>query len=219
MRDFRIQVFINWLRLFRKKGYRNKRWLVSYGWQWIRICLKKKNGEWQNKMFDLEDIACLRKEVLKLGNFDGRWFVRIFEPETKGIRVWEYGWLLKEIERRKIKLKGLKILDVGSGGSLLGGFLAKQGAKVTSLDLEKAMEKRDRVGKIKGWKRMVGDMTKMQFKDKSFDMVICISAIEHLDTKINGKFYSQKEYRHRTKRAITEMKRVVKKDGWIYLTT
>ncbi|MBU4210027.1 class I SAM-dependent methyltransferase [Patescibacteria group bacterium] len=250
MRDYRLQALVNWVKLFGKKGYWDYKWLLRYGWEWIRPKWINKNGReisWRlilfpnsevrrflhfgrndkinkfSRIFDLRDIGRVRKEVLKLGKFDPLWFARIFEPETKGIRAWEYGMLLNYFKK-----KNKKILDIGSGGSLLPDFLASSGAKVTSIDIEKPMEKRPvfakgydeaKEKKLAKVEFVVGDMTKLPFKKNSFDAVICISAIEHLDTKMEGGFYSKKEYWNRTIRALREMARVTKKNGLFYLTT
>ncbi|MBU1089017.1 class I SAM-dependent methyltransferase [Patescibacteria group bacterium] len=130
--------------------------------------------------------------------------------------------------KKYFDIKNKKILDIGSGGSLLPDFLASSGAKVTSIDIEKPMEKRPvfakgydeaKEKKLAKVEFVVGDMTKLPFKKNSFDAVICISAIEHLDTKMEGGFYSKKEYWNRTIRALREMVRVTKKNGLFYLTT
>jgi ubiquinone/menaquinone biosynthesis C-methylase UbiE len=200
MRDFRIQAGINFIRLLGKKGYWSG-WLFRYVWEWIRPTIPRKVEA--NKIFDLTDIGKTKNLILKLGKFNSGWFQRIFEPETKGVRSWEYGLLLSQLPS---KLEGLKILDVGSGGSLMPDYLASLGASVTSLDLNQPMEKRYKV-KAKNVRFVTGDMTKMVFKNESFDVVISISAIEHLESWPG------------TVKAISEMKRVLKRNGLIFITT
>ncbi|MBU1129868.1 class I SAM-dependent methyltransferase [Patescibacteria group bacterium] len=247
MRDCRLQALVNWVKLFGKKGYWDYKWLLRYGWEWIRPEILKQvqddgvrvGGNGFLKIFDLKDIHKFRKEILKLGKFNPWWFARVFEPETKGIRAWEYGMLLNYLKRKNFRIKNKTILDVGSGGSLLADFLASGGAKVTSIDIKEPMEKRDSKEILRPINRtqddgvksdhvkrdfrkvkfVVGDMTKLLFKKNSFDAVICVSAIEHLDTKMNGGYYCKKEYWKRTVKALREMARVTKKNGLIYLTT
>ena len=66
---------------------------------------------------------------------------------------------------------------------------------------------------------VLGDMTKLVFLDNSFDVVVCISAIEHVDMKPGEKFYSAQEYRERAVKTIHELARVTKRGGVFYLTT
>ena len=204
MRNFRTQATVNYIRLWTKTGYW-KKWLAAYGWQWVRPVEGKIDSE--SGIYNLDDIGKSRKLVGKLGEFDGEWWQRIFEPETKGVRVWEYGKVLSAINLTEIE--GKKVLDVGTGGSLLPEFLASLGAKVTSVDLEKRME--SVAHKNKKITEVVADMTKMPFKDNSFEIVISVSAIEHLDNKDN--------FWEATTEALNEMKRVVKKGGMILVTT
>jgi ubiquinone/menaquinone biosynthesis C-methylase UbiE len=188
---------VNFAKLIFKGGYW-RGWLWPYGWQWIRPIFKKSNSH----IYDLQEIGQYRKIICKLGEFDKNWFVRVFEPETKGVRVWEYGKLLTELN----KLNPGKLLDVGSGGSLLPDYLAENGWEVTSLDLDDQMEKRDK-SKNPNVKYVIGDMTKMKFSSNTFDVVVSISAIEHLDSW------------SKTKKALSEMKRVVKQSGRIFIST
>jgi len=150
VRNYKTQTLINFIRLIPKNGYWRK-WLWQYGWQWVRPLSKNTNSI----IFDLNEIGQFRKLICKLGEFNKNWFVRIFEPETKGVRVWEYGKLLTALS----KLPKGKMLDVGSGGSLMADYLADVGWKVTSLDLQKQMEKRYQNKSLKV-KYVIGDMTK-----------------------------------------------------------
>lgn len=205
-KDFRIQAGINWLRLVHKKDGYWKKWLWRYGWQWIRPMSRKKLN---SNIFDIEEIARYRRYAIQMGKFDKNWFIRMFEPETKGVRVWEYGKLFERLEGENIK--EMRILDVGSGGSRLPDYLANLEAKeVVSLDLKKQMEKRTK--KLhKKVKYVTGDMTKMKFADNYFDLVISVSAIEHCGTK--------KSLVSNSKKAIKEGLRVTKKDGLFLITT
>jgi SAM-dependent methyltransferase len=166
-----------------------------------------------HKFFDRRDFSYLNKIIFRLGKDDPLWFPRLSEITTLGIRGWEYGLMFEHID-----FKGKKVLDVGSGNSRLPAYLAKRGAKVTMLDMDHPLEETD----IKGGGNLEfisGDMTEMkQIKNCSFDIVICISAIEHVDMKHNS-FYDDSEYERRALRSISEMARVLKKNGEFYLTT
>ena len=169
-----IRSFLNWLKLWGKKGYWNKSWLLSYGWQWVRPAFKIKTGV--SRIYKMTEIAAVRNEVIKIGKMFPLWFPRIFEPETMGIRAWEYGTLLSTI----LNFKNLKVLDVGTGGSLLPDYLAGLGAKVRCVDIDKPLEEKKYQKNIS---YVQSSMTKLPFKNNSYDVVLCISALEHLDMK------------------------------------
>ncbi len=208
MRDFRIQAIINVIYTLRKKE-------LSF-WQLCRYlyfwCLPRKNRPKANKFFDIRDFGYFREPLFKLGKREPLWFPRLMEPSTLGIRGWEYSLMFD-----KIKFNKRSVLDVGPGSSRLAGFLAKSGASVTMLDINKPLEITD-FKRGKGLKFVLGDMTKMDFKDNLFDCVICISALEHIDMNGDG-FFSEAEYFQRCILALKEMMRVLKPGGDFYLTT
>ncbi|OGD83679.1 hypothetical protein A2572_01510 [Candidatus Collierbacteria bacterium RIFOXYD1_FULL_40_9] len=209
MRDFRIQALIDlWKTIYKREiGVFE---LLNYLSYWL-LPGKVKTLK-ANKFFDLKDFYLLKKIIFNLGKKDPAWFPRLIEPSTLGIRGWEYGHLFL-----KTKFAGKKILDVGPGSSRLPRFLADLGAKVTMLDMDKPLEA-TKLKKASNLKFVLGDMTKMNFSNNSFDIVICISAIEHVDMK-GVSFYKSKEYKRRALLAIKEMVRVLKPDGTFYLTT
>ena len=185
--------------------------LLAYGWLWVKPSEDRK--VMPNKMYDRIDLVQLRKISFKLAQRDPAWFPRLFEPTTLGIRTWEYGVMLKHVSFR-----GKTVLDVGPGNSRLPKNLSKMGAKVTMLDMDEPLEKTE-IKKDKNLRFVLGDMTKISFKDNLFDRVICISAIEHVDMKSGGKFFDLSEYLNRALQAIREMARVTKKGGVFDLTT
>lgn len=204
-----IRSLINWLKLFFKKGYWDWWWLLKYGFLWIKPA--KQPTSKNSGIFDINEISSTRKKIIEMGKKYPLWWPRIFEPETLGIRAWEYGKLLAGIDNFENK----KFLDVGTGGSRLPEYLTSLGAKVTCLDIENPLEKSSEIINM-----VYGSMTKLQFTDNSFDVVICISALEHLDMKDGyGKTYKKDEYYRRAIKSVEEMKRVTKKGGWLYLTT
>ena len=210
MRDYRLQTVIDLIKVGVSKevGWQK---IVSYLWWWlrptrIRLVLP-------NKFFDLLDLAKLRGESLRMAKFDPFWFPRLFEITTLGIRTWEYGILLQNLS-----LSGKKVLDLGAGSSRLPYYLASLGAKVIATDLLIPMEKRIKLNSGVTWK--VADMTNIDFPDKSFDVVLNISAIEHLDADYpSNKSVSRELFWKRTELALAEMVRVCKEGGLIYLTT
>ncbi len=209
MRDFRIQALIDFWRTV-YKGEISFLGLINYLSFWL--IPKKSDRLKANKFFDLKDFYLLKRVILDLAKKDPAWFPRLIEPTTLGIRGWEYGHLFY-----KTNFSGKKILDVGPGSSRLPRFLAKAGARVTMLDMDMPLEETT-VKKSKNLKFVLGDMTKMSFKDNKFDIVVCISAIEHVDMKKHG-YYKKSDYKKRAILAVKEMTRVLKPNGLLYLTT
>lgn len=208
MRDFRVQEMLNIWRVFSKKDISRVE-LIKYLFCWINFGIKRPKA---NKLFDRKDFGYLRKIIFKLGSQDPVWFPRLVEPSTFGLRGWEYGLLFD-----KIRFKNKKILDIGSGNSRLPAYLAHKGAEVTMLDMESPLEETVN-RRAKNLKFVLGDMTHLKFKKNSFDIVLCISALEHVDMKTKG-FYGEKQYFDRAIEAIRGMIKVLKPGGDFYLTT
>lgn len=88
-------------------------------------------------------------------------------------RVWQLMWF------RKDWLKDKKILAVGSGNGFEIVALRKAGYDVTGLDLF--------VPDVKMVKEVsiVGDMSRMPFKNKQFDLITCFETLEHINPDMN----------------------------------
>lgn len=209
MRDYRLQALINYIKIIPQLGLDLDQHL-RYGFQWLRPYGKASNSS--TKMFDLNDLSYLRRVPLAIGKNDPKYFARLFEPQTLGIRSWEYGVLFSNLDFR-----GKKVLDLGVGSSRLAKYLVKLGAEVTAIDIDTPLEHLQEI-RSKKYRFLIGDMTNLKFADSSFDIVLCISALEHLDMKGNG-YHSDETYTKRAMKAIGEMTRVVKKNGFVYITT
>lgn len=95
--------------------------------------------------------------------------------------------------------KQLSILDSGGGRGWLSLFLKELGGDVTCLDYSDWSVKNT----VVPGHSVLGDMTKMSFKDNSFDLVISRENFEHLTIE-------------QADLAFPELIRVTKK--WIYMT-
>lgn len=103
-----------------------------------------------------------------------------------------------KIVRRLINGKGKNLLDVGCGSpsdSMKAGSFLRFIGYGTGMDIEK----RDIPFPFK-----LGDIQKIPFKDKSFDVITVIEVIEHVKDP---------------NKALDELHRVLKKGGVIILTT
>ncbi len=99
-------------------------------------------------------------------------------------------------------IKGKTILDAGCGTGWFSQVAAGRGAKVTSMDVGSELLKQ--VAQKCHSHRVVGDLMKMPFKAKSFDVVVSSEVIEHVTDP---------------EKAISEMYRVLKPGGILILTT
>jgi len=122
------------------------------------------------------------------------------------LRIGKYSIEKQEICIKTLKTKkGEHILDVGCGTGFFARNVAKNGAKVVALDMSENMLKvakeiaRKENLKIKFVK---GNAEKLPFKNSSFDKLIAVDLIQHLN--------EPKEF-------IKEASRVVKKGGKIVL--
>ncbi|MBI2010293.1 MAG: class I SAM-dependent methyltransferase [Candidatus Chisholmbacteria bacterium] len=170
-----------------------------------------------NQFFYLWDLVAFAPSLKRLSQFDQRLKEMIGEFYIKGVRAWEYGKFLSLVELDSHPM----ILDVGPGSSTFSYYLAHEGARVTTIDLPSPMEARwDYKSKRSNVKNVHGTVLALPFSDNSFNLVMAISTIEHLDTNYpQNKQVTYDVFIRRTKRAIKEMIRVLKKGGKLYITT
>jgi SAM-dependent methyltransferase len=105
----------------------------------------------------------------------------------------------REVERNRIAdLMGLlpadltSILDIGARDGFISKLLADRIRNVTALDLEMPEIDDERIHCVKG------DLTRLDFPDDSFDIILCAEVLEHIPTRLLGA-------------ACGEMRRVAKK--------
>lgn len=96
----------------------------------------------------------------------------------------------------------MKILDAGCGIGLLSFEMMKKGVDITGIDISK--DKIVAANRIlnsldtKNIRFLEGDITSLDFKDESFDRIICSDVLEHVKNDIG---------------ALKELSRVLKKEG------
>jgi SAM-dependent methyltransferase len=125
-------------------------------------------------------------------------------------KQWEYPYALDIL--RAMGKQTMKIADVGSGRGMFSWYLARQGHDVTAYDPDfSTVGTNDRdlnrryiqFAKEQGFCAEFGDIFNLPAEDDAFDVVTCISVVEH----IPYKFY-----------ALKEMLRVLKPGGKLILT-
>lgn len=133
--------------------------------------------------FEIGSLAALRStnpepELMRIDHEIGKPYLsnpRIYNSQAWSRRL-ELPWVLERIGPPR----GLRILDVGSGVSALPVLLARRGAKVFSVDPAPAAKgKEERLTVVKG------ALPRLPFPDESFDVVCCVSVLEHLDASVD----------------------------------
>lgn len=178
--------------------------------------IKKKTNT--NTFFNLNEILSFSHKLRQILFFHNKFLRVLLDPKQKGIRDWEYGLFLS---KTKLK-KGIKVLDLGAGSSALPYYLHSQGLNVTAFDLEDPLEKplESLSKKYPTLKYDRGTLTKLPYQNNSFDLVICITTIEHLDYNFKlKKPFSYTIFLQRTKISLSEIVRVLKKGGRLFITS
>jgi ubiquinone/menaquinone biosynthesis C-methylase UbiE len=102
-----------------------------------------------------------------------------------------------------------KVLDIGCGAGLLAMDLAERGCRVSAIDPSKAMidfvrsqaKEKDVSGKLSV---ELGDAHSLSFGSRAFDLVIALGVVPFL---------------HTPQDALTEMARVVRRGGWVIVSS
>jgi len=125
----------------------------------------------------------------------------LIDPLLRDLRVYT-------IEFSGMK-KGNKVLDLGCGTGDQVFYYGKRGTEATGIDLNpemiKVAEKRKKRENLPNLSFLIADASKLPFQDNSFDFA-SISLVFH---------EIEKDSRNKI---ISEMKRVVKKDGFLIFT-
>lgn len=119
--------------------------------------------------------------------------------KTRRKLVKEWIKFLKEKDK-----KHYIILDLGAGDCYLSNYISQVGLNVVATDVDKERLTRESKQYRLNVKKVVADGIKLPFKNDSFDGVICVEVIEHVDNPIA---------------LLEEVSRVLKPGGYFLLTT
>jgi len=124
--------------------------------------------------------------------------LRIFINPIDSTRDIEFSYLIKYLQQNNLKPEN--ILDISS--PFIMAYVLSADGKVVKTDINPA--EREMIKESLNLSFKLEDSTKLSFADNTFDLVYSISVIEHIYQK-----YTE---------AVTEMIRVLKPGGYLYLT-
>src|SRR5438067_13622757 len=133
----------------------------------------------------------------------GPWRPRLLHaPATADERSLEIPWALARYDGER------RVLDVGyafAEPAYLAGLTALGAAELTGVDLAEA--------EVPGLEAVVADVRELPFADSSFDLVFCISTLEHVGR--DNEVYEVEAAREEQgdEAALRELRRVLAKDG------
>lgn len=125
-----------------------------------------------------------------------------FYPTKRDISYYEHfhRYLLA-----KFYVEGKKVLDIACGEGYGSHFLSQKAKNVTAVDVDSAtIEAAKQKYVNNNLTYLLGDINELDFEDKVFDVIVCYETIEHV---------------HDPYKAFNNLKRVLKDDGILIIST
>jgi SAM-dependent methyltransferase len=129
-------------------------------------------------------------------------------PDGLNEREVEWPWVTNQAS--KLPRKG-RLLDVGSYATPLPGWLAQLGYQVSALDINPPQIAEPGFVQI-----VTGDIRKTAFADNIFDVITCVSTLEHIGVK--GRYGVCEEDCSGDAKAMREMRRILRPGGSLLIT-
>ena len=127
-------------------------------------------------------------------------------PPGTDERAVEIPWALSRVTAAR------RVLDIGSANAqpaYLAGLVAAGVAELVGVDLVEA--------EVPGMRTVVADVRELPFPDSAFDLVLCVSTLEHVGR--DNRVYGAGEEREGGElAALVELRRVTARDGRIVVT-
>lgn len=144
----------------------------------------------------------LEKFHNELIDYKNKW---VTNPLWQWSRIYEYPFVESKINHFIKNNKNIKILDAGSGITFLPYKLSdKQEIKnIVCVDYDKELQKTYESISYNKVNFVTGSLDKLDFEDNAFDIVYCISVLEHTDN------YDK---------IVQEFRRVIKNGGLLIIT-
>lgn len=144
----------------------------------------------------------LEKYHNELIDYKNKW---VANPLWQWSRIYEYPFVESKIDHFIKNKKNIKILDAGSGITFLPYKLSdKQEIKhIDCFDYDEELQKTYESIPNNKVRFVAGSLDKLDFEDNTFDIVYCISVLEHTDN------YDK---------ILNEFKRVIKNGGLLIIT-
>jgi ubiquinone/menaquinone biosynthesis C-methylase UbiE len=159
------------------------------------------NSELYNSQKRYNDLF-LEKNSEKLSDYKNKW---VSNPLWQWSRIYEYPFTESHINEFIKGRNDIRILDAGSGITFLPFMLSEKPeiSEINCLDYDKSLIKTyNEIGSDK-IKFNNGSLNLLEFNDNTFDIIYCISVLEHTDNY---------------EKILLEFKRVIKNDGLLILT-
>jgi len=120
----------------------------------------------------------IKKNKALLTGYSRKW---TGDPLHQWSRQWEYPFVAQVIQRTK---GTTNILDAGSGITFFPYFLASQNRRATITCFDSDAMLRNMFQRVESDEKsqvkfMQGQLEKTSFRDKSFDLIYCVSVLEH----------------------------------------
>lgn len=178
--------------------------------------------EFPSEFFNSRDLGKLWGYIQRMMYADAYLLRRLSERRLEGLRSWEYGQLLGLIQNQAASRDWL-VLDVGPGTSTFPAFLSSYVNGVITIDYPNPLEPPS-PGHLQLWRQSAvvctqGTMLHLPFRSGTFDLVTCISTIEHLDDPGTGEQRPYRQFIDLTQAGLREMLRMIRLGGYLYLTT